>query len=45
MSKTQLSETSTSAAAATLAARLDGSCHLPGDPAYEACCTIWNAMI
>lgn len=45
MSKTQLSETSTSAASATLAARLDGSCHLPGDPAYEACCTIWNAMI
>ncbi|MGB3338176.1 MAG: FAD-binding oxidoreductase [Devosia sp.] len=33
---------------ATLAAfadRLNGTCHLPNDPAYEACCTIWNAMI
>ncbi|MGQ3292133.1 MAG: FAD-binding oxidoreductase, partial [Shinella sp.] len=24
---------------------LEGSLHLRGDPAYESCCTIWNAMI
>lgn len=34
-----------SAAIAALSSRLHGSCHQPGDPAYTACCTIWNAMI
>jgi FAD/FMN-containing dehydrogenase len=28
-----------------LAERLSGTCHLPGDPAYESCCAIWNGMI
>ena len=46
MSTALLSTTPVSSAAVTaLASRLVGSCHLPGDPAYEACCTIWNAMI
>ena len=34
-----------SSAVADLAERLTGTCHLPGDPAYEACCAIWNGMI
>lgn len=46
MFKALLPTTPVSSAAVTaLAARLKGSCHQPGDPAYEACCTIWNAMI
>ena len=28
-----------------LASRLRGTIHQPDDPAYQACCTIWNAMI
>lgn len=34
-----------SSAISQLAERLSGTCHLPGDPAYESCCTIWNSMI
>lgn len=46
MSTVLLSTTPVSSAAITaLASQLNGSCHQPGDPAYEACCTIWNAMI
>ena len=28
-----------------LGPRLRGTIHQPDDPAYQACCTIWNAMI
>ncbi|MFN7023247.1 MAG: FAD-binding oxidoreductase [Pseudorhizobium sp.] len=28
-----------------LAERLTGTCHLPGDAAFDSCCAIWNGMI
>ncbi|UXN75832.1 FAD-binding oxidoreductase (plasmid) [Devosia sp. A8/3-2] len=34
-----------SSAVSDSAGRLTGTCHLPGEPAYESCCAIWNGMI
>jgi FAD/FMN-containing dehydrogenase len=46
MSSTQtISSRVSSSAAADLAERLTGTCHMPGDPDYDSCCAIWNGMI
>jgi FAD/FMN-containing dehydrogenase len=40
-----MSEITVSSAADELRFRLQGGVHEPGDPAYEDCCTLFNAMI